>query len=242
MLLTSKKIVHSLSFHFLFRHRKSHPNTHVQNLKYTQTLTIGAIYRVLSLLDRAPLPGQPPGMPGSGPMARRMNQPKTKDLGPKIGKYGRPKSLVVFHVSRRKFSAKQNLPPIHLSFCFRWFTIPAQDSKASFWLIATHFKFYFSNFQFRFDHTKVEPKKTTSSWQQCAAGFLYFILFVIVWMVNKLFVPNIPFPSRRPLCSVLFDLGFVFALFVLLVKSKIGKLSFNQTVLLFQNSFNCYHF
>ncbi|KAL1400938.1 hypothetical protein pipiens_007023 [Culex pipiens pipiens] len=34
---------------------------------------------------RAPrVAGQPPGMPGSGPMARRMNQPKTKDLGPKI--------------------------------------------------------------------------------------------------------------------------------------------------------------
>uniref|UniRef100_A0A8W7PFN5 Ion transport domain-containing protein n=1 Tax=Anopheles coluzzii TaxID=1518534 RepID=A0A8W7PFN5_ANOCL len=27
------------------------------------------------------------GMPGSGPMARRMNQVKTKDLGPKIGKF-----------------------------------------------------------------------------------------------------------------------------------------------------------
>lgn len=26
-------------------------------------------------------------MPGSGPMARRMNQVKTKDLGPKIGKF-----------------------------------------------------------------------------------------------------------------------------------------------------------
>ncbi|XP_039435827.1 potassium voltage-gated channel protein Shaw-like [Culex pipiens pallens] len=38
---------------------------------------------------RAPrVAGQPPGMPGSGPMARRMNQPKTKDLGPKIGPIG----------------------------------------------------------------------------------------------------------------------------------------------------------